>query len=142
MQTVGLLGRGISPSQGRYLHAGQHKHRINTHIDIHALSGIRTHDPSIQASDDGACLRPLGHRERLINPTTYPKPVCSHFIHVARVLKISLAFLLFQLRVDANLTSSPNIMIQICCLFPHLPLPPHRHITSWCLQLNRNTHNL
>jgi hypothetical protein len=28
-QTVGLLGRGISPSQGRYLHAGQHKHRIN-----------------------------------------------------------------------------------------------------------------
>jgi hypothetical protein len=28
-QSVGLLGRGISPSQGRYLHTGQHKHRIN-----------------------------------------------------------------------------------------------------------------
>jgi hypothetical protein len=26
-QTVGLLGRVISPSQGRYLHTGQHKHR-------------------------------------------------------------------------------------------------------------------
>jgi hypothetical protein len=25
-QTVGLLGRGISPSQGRYLHTGPHKH--------------------------------------------------------------------------------------------------------------------
>jgi hypothetical protein len=30
-QSVGLLGRGISPSQGFYLHTGQHKHRINTH---------------------------------------------------------------------------------------------------------------
>jgi hypothetical protein len=26
-QTVGLLGRGISPSQGRYLHTEEHKHR-------------------------------------------------------------------------------------------------------------------
>jgi hypothetical protein len=30
-QIVGLLGRGISPSQGLYLHTEQHKHRINTH---------------------------------------------------------------------------------------------------------------
>jgi hypothetical protein len=30
-QSVGFLGRGISPSQGRYLHTGQHKHRINVH---------------------------------------------------------------------------------------------------------------
>jgi hypothetical protein len=30
-QSVGLLGRGISPLQGRYLHTGQHKHRINAH---------------------------------------------------------------------------------------------------------------
>jgi hypothetical protein len=29
--TVGLLGRGISPSQGRYLYTEQHKHRINAH---------------------------------------------------------------------------------------------------------------
>jgi hypothetical protein len=28
-QTVGLLGRVISPSQGLYLYTGQHKHRIN-----------------------------------------------------------------------------------------------------------------
>jgi hypothetical protein len=31
LQTVGLLGRGISPSQGLYLNTGQHKHRINTY---------------------------------------------------------------------------------------------------------------
>jgi hypothetical protein len=29
-QAVGLLRRGISPSQGLYLHTEQHKHRINT----------------------------------------------------------------------------------------------------------------
>jgi hypothetical protein len=30
-QSVGLLGRGISASQGRYLRTEQHKHRINVH---------------------------------------------------------------------------------------------------------------
>jgi hypothetical protein len=30
-QPVGLLARGISPSQGRYLHTEQHKHIINAH---------------------------------------------------------------------------------------------------------------
>jgi hypothetical protein len=41
-----LLERVISPSPGRYLHKGQH-----THTDIHALSGIRTYDPSVRASE-------------------------------------------------------------------------------------------
>jgi hypothetical protein len=31
LQTVGLLGRVISSSQGLYLTTGQHKHRINTY---------------------------------------------------------------------------------------------------------------
>jgi hypothetical protein len=30
-QSVGVLGRVISPSQGRYLHTRQHKHIINAH---------------------------------------------------------------------------------------------------------------
>jgi hypothetical protein len=59
-QTVGLRGRGICPSQGRYLHIEQHKHRINSHTDIDALSAIRTHYPSVQASEDNSCLRPRG----------------------------------------------------------------------------------
>jgi hypothetical protein len=29
------------------------------HTDIHALSGIRTHDPSDRASEDSSCLRPV-----------------------------------------------------------------------------------
>jgi hypothetical protein len=51
-QSVELLGRGISPSQG-HLDTRQHKRRINAHnTDIHALSWIRTHDPSVRASED------------------------------------------------------------------------------------------
>jgi hypothetical protein len=55
----------ISPSQGRYLHAGQHKHRINAHTDIYAMSGIRTHDPSVRVSEDSSCLRLLGYLDWL-----------------------------------------------------------------------------
>jgi hypothetical protein len=53
IQSVGLLRRGISPSQDRCLHTEE------THTDIHALSGIRTHDTSVRASEDSSCLRPL-----------------------------------------------------------------------------------
>jgi hypothetical protein len=63
-QSVGLLRRVISPSQGRYLHTGQHTHRINILTDIHALSGIRNHNPSVRASEDSSCLRPWGYCDR------------------------------------------------------------------------------
>jgi hypothetical protein len=68
-QTVWLLGRVISPLQGRYLNTGQHKHRINarTHTpNIHASSGIRTHDPSVRVSEDSSCHRPRGYCDRLL----------------------------------------------------------------------------
>jgi hypothetical protein len=65
-QTVGLLGRWISPLQDRYLHAGQHKHRINAHTDIHAFSEIRPHDHSVRGSENGSCLTPRSYRDRLI----------------------------------------------------------------------------
>jgi hypothetical protein len=35
----------------------------STQADTHALSGIRTHDPSVRVGEDGSCLRPRGHRE-------------------------------------------------------------------------------
>jgi hypothetical protein len=58
-QSVGLLGRGISLSQGRYLHI----HRI-TQTNIHALSGIRTHNPSFRAGENISLLRRCGHCDR------------------------------------------------------------------------------
>jgi hypothetical protein len=39
-QMVGLLGRVISSSHGRYLHTRQHKHGINANTDTHTLSVI------------------------------------------------------------------------------------------------------
>jgi hypothetical protein len=32
--------------------------------DIHALSGIRTHDHSVRVGEDGLCLRSRGHCDR------------------------------------------------------------------------------
>jgi hypothetical protein len=65
--SVGLLGPVMSSSQGLPVH----RHR-KTHIqilNIHALSGIRTHDPGFRASEDSACVRALGYRDR-------------HFLHI------------------------------------------------------------
>jgi hypothetical protein len=45
----------------------QHKH-TKTHTDIHALSRIRTHDPSVQANEDSSCLRPCGHCDLHLMP--------------------------------------------------------------------------
>jgi hypothetical protein len=55
----------ISSPQGLYLITGQQNKHI--HIpNIHALCRIRNHDPGFQASEDSACLRPLGYRDRKI----------------------------------------------------------------------------
>jgi hypothetical protein len=40
LQTVGLLVRVISSSQGLYLNIGQHKHRINTYTNMRFLTLI------------------------------------------------------------------------------------------------------
>jgi hypothetical protein len=60
---VGLLERVISPSQGLYLNRTT-LHR-KTRTNIHALRGIRTHDPSNQpakthASDRTATVTGIG----------------------------------------------------------------------------------
>jgi hypothetical protein len=39
--------------------------RIHT-PNIHSLSGIRTHDPSVRASEDSSCLRPRGYCDRML----------------------------------------------------------------------------
>jgi hypothetical protein len=67
--TVRLLGRVHSPSQGRYLHLEEHKHRLNayTHTpNIHVLSGIRTHDPGERMSEHISYLRQRSYCDRII----------------------------------------------------------------------------
>jgi len=61
---VGLLGRGISLTLGLYLdRTTQHR---KTRTLIHALSGSRTHDPSVRTVEDSAWLRPHNHWDRHI----------------------------------------------------------------------------
>jgi hypothetical protein len=60
IQSVGLLGRVISPSQGRYLHTDS-ANTDQTHADNHASSGILTHDPSVRVGEDSSCLRAGTH---------------------------------------------------------------------------------
>jgi hypothetical protein len=51
---VGLLRRGVSPTQGLDLHrTTQH---IKTQTHIHAPSGIRTRYPSVRAVEDSTCV--------------------------------------------------------------------------------------
>jgi hypothetical protein len=84
IQSAGLLRQEISPTQGRYLHTGEHKHRINAHRhpclewDSNPRSQrsserrqfmpqtVRPLWPaSVRASEDSSCLRPRGHCDRL-----------------------------------------------------------------------------
>jgi hypothetical protein len=37
------------------------------HTDIHASSGIQTHDPSVRVGGDGSCLKPRGQCDQLHN---------------------------------------------------------------------------
>jgi hypothetical protein len=62
-QSVGLLGRVMSSSQGLCLYTSTENSTTQA-LNIHALCGILTHGPGVRASEDGSCLRPLGYRDR------------------------------------------------------------------------------
>jgi hypothetical protein len=49
-------GWGISLLQGHCLHR-----KTQAQTDIHALSGIQTHDPSVWVTEDSSCLKPRDH---------------------------------------------------------------------------------
>jgi hypothetical protein len=61
LQTVGLLGRVISPSQGFYLNTGQHKHRINTYTHQTSMSSVGF-EPTIPASERAKIVPSLAAR--------------------------------------------------------------------------------
>jgi hypothetical protein len=61
-----LLGRVISPVI-RPLPTQDNINTEETRTDIHALNGIRTHDPSVWAGEVISCLRPHSHCDRRID---------------------------------------------------------------------------
>jgi hypothetical protein len=77
---VRLLGRVISPSQGLYLHrATQHR---KTRTNIHAFSGIGTHDPSNQPAKTHASDRTATVTgNNIICSVQTVKLLIMHFLH-------------------------------------------------------------
>jgi hypothetical protein len=57
-----LDGGSASCKAATYIQNNTNKEQ--THTDIHALSGIPTHNPTVRASEDVSCLRPRGHYDR------------------------------------------------------------------------------
>jgi hypothetical protein len=48
-----------------------------THTDIHVVSGIRIHDPSVRASKDSSCLRPRGDCDRQLHVLPITNTLCN-----------------------------------------------------------------
>jgi hypothetical protein len=57
-QTVGLLGRVISPLQGHYLNTGQHKHRINAYPHQTSMPWVGF-EPTIPTSERAKAVHAL-----------------------------------------------------------------------------------
>jgi hypothetical protein len=70
-QSVRLLGRAITSSQGSSCTQTQKNTHTTQILNIHALSGIRTHCPGVHASEDSSCLRPLSYRDRPVEIICY-----------------------------------------------------------------------
>jgi hypothetical protein len=62
IQMVGLVGRVISPSQGRYLHTEQHKHRTNSHTHMPWVG----FEPTILVSKRAKCVHALDRAATVI----------------------------------------------------------------------------
>jgi hypothetical protein len=59
--SLGLLGRVISPTEGRYLHRTTKTQNKRRQTSMTWGGGIWTHDPSVRAGENISCLRPRGH---------------------------------------------------------------------------------
>jgi hypothetical protein len=69
LYTIGMTpwtsDRPVARPLHKYRTTQTQNKRTHTHTpNNHALSGIRTHDYSVRASEDSSCLRQLGYRDR------------------------------------------------------------------------------
>jgi hypothetical protein len=65
LYTVGRTPWTEDQPVARSLPAHRTAQTPNKRTDIHASSGIRTHDPSVREGEDSSCLRPRCHCDRL-----------------------------------------------------------------------------
>jgi hypothetical protein len=124
-QSVGLLGRVISWSQGLCLYTNTEKHAHTQTSKVHAVSGIQTHDPGFRASEDSARLRPLSYRDRLQGHLGLGKykiieirSICKMSPIVARIIKECPAKVHYSVHKSPPLVSYPKTDEST----PHLPI--------------------
>jgi hypothetical protein len=121
-KSAGLLWRWISPSQGRYLHIEQHKHRMNAHrhpcLKWHSKSKSQW-----SKGEDFSCLTPSDHRVRFMLHI-----IEGNFLLVCVFHDFSLLPWLEFLKEDKfslKFCSEKNyrrLMGSPCCLCPHIIL--------------------
>jgi hypothetical protein len=89
-QSVGLLGRVISPSQGRYLHTGKHKHRIIAYTHRISMPWVGF-EPTIPASEWAKTVHALGCAATMTGLPNIVRVMKSSLIsligHVSRILE-------------------------------------------------------
>jgi hypothetical protein len=121
-QLVGLLGRGIGPMQGLYLHRTTQHRKTWTHI--HASSRIRTHDPSVRAAEDSTCLRPLGHWDQRVVYVT---------VGISGITRSKLEDKLKMCKSVRRLRSVRiERRVSVCLISFHPSIPPYRQVSLFC----------
>jgi hypothetical protein len=82
-QTVGLLGRVISSSQGLYLNTGQHKHRINAYTHQTSMPCVGL-EPTNPASNVAKAVHALDRTVTMISLSENTGDIKKHMIYCSR----------------------------------------------------------
>jgi hypothetical protein len=107
LQTLGLLGRVISSSQGRYLNTGQHRHRINTYTHQTSMCSVGF-ETTIPASKRAKTVHALDRSATVTGAKQ---------VYIILVLSlVSSQSSLFLCLIAVWLFSS--VLFPLCCCFP------------------------
>jgi hypothetical protein len=104
----------------------------NKHTDIHVLSGIRTHDPIVRASENCSCLRPRGHCNR-VSLRIFPfksSPATNKPTKRQQILHFLFLFLypaLYFLSLYSSFVSPHSLFVSV---FPYIYFKGHHFLSS------------
>jgi hypothetical protein len=110
--SVVLLGRGISPSQGRYLHTKEHKHRVNAQTSMPRVGFELT------AGEDGSCIRQRDHCDRHIYIYVYINGIWRNIFKILRLVEaVWLSYSTTEFRIQTGMAPAvweANDTISLC----------------------------
>jgi hypothetical protein len=107
-QSVGLLGREISPSQDPYLHAGQHQHRINAH-----------RHPCLKWNSNPISQCRSGWRRFMLQTA---RPLWSPLLTYLRTQNRHIFYLVLHIIVNNNYICTIIVLSHTACSSDHFPI--------------------